>query len=70
MVFAQIAAAASSEDVPNWDVIKEQQASVDLPYLYIIIIEDLEPGDAMHLSAESYIEVGRRLAQVYLLIIK
>ena len=45
-VFAQLAIHASEESIPNWDVIKEQQASVDLPNVAMIKTDDLELGDA------------------------
>ena len=50
----------------NWEVIKEQQASVDLPNVRMIKTDDLELGDAVHLTVESYLEVGRRFAEAYL----
>ena len=70
VVFAQIATTATDEEALNWDLIKEQQASVDLPYVRMITTEDLELGDAVHLTAESYLEVGRRFAEAYLEIIQ
>ena len=70
VVFAQIATTATDEEALNWDLIKKQQASVDLPYVRMITTDDLELGDAVHLTAESYLEVGRRFAETYLDIIQ
>ena len=69
VVFAQIATTATNEEALNWNLIKEQQAAVDLPYVRMITTDDLELGDAVHLTAESYLEVGRRFAEAYLEII-
>jgi hypothetical protein len=70
VVFAQLATNRDPRSFINWKVIKEQQVSVDLPNVRMIKTDDLKLGDAVHLSVEGYLEVGRRFAEAYLEIIK
>jgi len=70
VVFAQLATHQDAKHFINWEVIKEEQESVHLPNVSMIKTDDLVLGDAVHLSMESYLEVGRRFAEGYLDIIK
>jgi hypothetical protein len=70
VVFAQLAANSDPKYFINWEVIKEQQASVNLPYCRMIKTEDLTVVDGVHLSIEGYQETGKRFADDYLQIIR
>jgi hypothetical protein len=70
VVFAQIGTNEDPRSLIHWEVIKKQQASVNLPNVRMIKTDDLELGDAVHLTVEGYIEVGRRFAEAFLQIIK
>lgn len=65
VVFAQIGSTWSSEGFPNWDVVKEQQASTRLPMSAMIITDDLQLLDGLHFTTDSYRTIGRRFAEAY-----
>ena len=65
VVFAQIGSNNSPEAFPNWDRVKEQQSSIQLPMTAMITTDDLPLLDGVHFTAESYRIIGRRFAQAY-----
>jgi len=65
VVFAQIGSVWSSDGFPNWEVVKEQQASTRLPASAMIITEDLPLLDGLHFTTDSYRTIGRRFAEAY-----
>lgn len=62
IVFAQIGPHTSPERYVNWDVVRQQQASVDLPYVAMITTGDLSLRDRVHYDTPSYDVVGTRFA--------
>ncbi|MEO8356050.1 MAG: sialate O-acetylesterase [Chloroflexota bacterium] len=65
VVFAQLGANASTGDFPNWNVVKQQQLSVQLPMTAMIITDDLPVLDGLHFTVESYRIIGQRFADAY-----
>ena len=66
LVFAQIGTTtASTQIVPNWDTVKGQQRSVELPHTSMITTDDLPLQDEVHFTTASYLEIGRRFADAY-----
>jgi Carbohydrate esterase, sialic acid-specific acetylesterase len=65
VVFAQLGPEPLSKDFPNWDVVKEQQSSIDLPMTAMITTDDLPLLDGLHFTADSYRTIGRRFANAY-----
>ncbi len=66
VVFAQIGTTTfSSQAVPNWDTVKQQQRSVVLPHTSMITTDDLPLQDEAHFTTASYREIGRRFADAY-----
>lgn len=64
VVFAQLGSTISS-DFPNWELVKDQQSSVQLPLTAMIITDDLPLLDGLHFTAESYRIIGKRFADTY-----
>jgi hypothetical protein len=52
-------------DLPNWNLIKEQQDSVALPMTTMIITDDLPLMDGVHFTTDSYRIIGKRFAEAY-----
>jgi hypothetical protein len=65
VVFAQLGPKTVPEAVPNWDVIKAQQASLQLSTTTMIITDDLPLMDKLHFTTESYRVIGTRFADAY-----
>ena len=65
VVFAQIGSIESSELVPNWSLVQEQQSSVTLPMTAMIVTEDLPLFDGLHFTTDSYRIIGERFADAY-----
>lgn len=65
VVFAQIGSTWSPETYPNWDLIMQQQASIQLPNSAMITTSDLPLQDGIHFSMNSYRIIGRRFAKAY-----
>jgi hypothetical protein len=65
VVFAQIGSIWSPEGFPNWDVVKEQQASTRLPMSAMITTDDLVLMDGLHFTTDSYRIIGNRFAEAY-----
>ena len=66
VVFAQIGSNSNPDYFVNWEVVQEQQKSVQLPYSRMITTSDLEITDLVHFTTESYQAIGRRFAKAYL----
>jgi hypothetical protein len=65
VVFAQLGETLSPEAFPNWDLVKEQQASMQLPMTTMITTHDLPLLDGLHFTADSYGIIGRRFSDAY-----
>ena len=65
VIFAQIGSNTAPEAFINWNVIKEQQQSIQLPMTKMITTDDLALLDGLHFTAESYQIIGRRFAEAY-----
>lgn len=65
VVFAQLGSNAATGDFPNWNVVKQQQLSVQLPMTAMITTDDLPLLDGLHFTVESYRIIGQRFAEAY-----
>ena len=65
IVFAQIATTTRADLLPNWEQVKVQQETVDIPLVTMIKTDDLALQDYVHFTSESYEIVGRRFAHAY-----
>lgn len=65
VVFAQLGSNPLSEDFPNWEVVKEQQQSIQLPMTAMILTDDLPYHDGLHFTTDSYRTIGKRFADAY-----
>jgi hypothetical protein len=65
VVFAQLGPKTPPEAFANWDVVKEQQRSVQLPVTAMILTDDLPLMDGLHFTTESYRTIGKRFADAY-----
>ena len=66
VVFAQIGINTRPNRYPNWDIVQEQQSSVQLPFCKMITTDDLALNDTVHFTTESYQIIGERFAEAYL----
>lgn len=65
VVFAQIGPDPNSEEFPNWNLVKEQQAELTLPGTAMIVTDDLLLIDGLHFTTDSYRVIGERFAEAY-----
>ena len=65
IVFAQIGSTWAPEAYPNWNLVMEQQASLQLPGSAMITTADLPLHDGIHYTTDSYRIIGRRFAEAY-----
>ena len=65
VVFAQLGQDPLSQDFPNWKIVQEQQASIDLPLTAMISTDDLPLLDGLHFTTDSYRTIGNRFAEAY-----
>jgi hypothetical protein len=65
VVFAELGSRPALQAFINWEVIRQQQQSVELPMLARIKTEDLPYHDGLHFTVESYRTIGRRFADAY-----
>ncbi|NEO91708.1 MAG: sialate O-acetylesterase [Moorea sp. SIO3G5] len=65
VVFAQIGTTTDPEKLPNWETVKAQQETVQLPATGMITTDDLVLQDHVHLTTESYLIVGKRFAKEF-----
>jgi hypothetical protein len=65
VVYAQLGGNSAPEAFSNWDLVKQQQASVRLPLAAMIKTGDLPLLDGLHFTTESYRTIGHRFANAY-----
>jgi hypothetical protein len=65
VIFAQIGSNTSTEAFSNWEVVRNQQASIQLPMTAMITTDDLPQMDGLHFTADSYWIIGSRFAEAY-----
>jgi hypothetical protein len=65
VVFAQIGPYNAPQNVPEWEIVQAQQASIQLPGVAMIKTADLNLQDDVHFTAESYEIIGARFAEAY-----
>jgi len=65
VVLAQLGSDPVSEDFPNWNIVKKQQSSLELPMTAMITTDDLPLMDGLHFTADSYQIIGKRFADAY-----
>jgi hypothetical protein len=65
VVFAQIGSTWAPDAYPNWDLIMQQQASLELHRSAMITTSDLPLQDGIHFTVDSYRVIGRRFAEAY-----
>jgi hypothetical protein len=63
VVFAQIS--ANEPQLPYWEVVQSQQASVTLPACKMITTKDLPLEDGLHFTPDSYRVIGQRFAAAW-----
>ncbi|MBN1995585.1 MAG: sialate O-acetylesterase [Anaerolineae bacterium] len=66
VIFAQIGNHAAPDIFVNWELVKEQQTLVQMPYCEMITTDDLALKDMIHFTPESYQIIGSRFAEAYL----
>jgi len=64
VVFAELGKNPNLAAFNRWELVKAQQRSVSLPAVGMIHTDDLELGDALHFTTESYRIIGQRFASV------
>jgi hypothetical protein len=65
VVFAQLGSTWSPQSYPNWDSIKQQQASLEIPGSAMITTADLPLLDGIHFTTDSYRIIGMRFSEAY-----
>ena len=65
VVFAQLGSNTAPEAFINWEVVKQQQLSVQLPMTTMIVTDDLPLLDGLHFTTHSYQIIGERFAEAY-----
>lgn len=65
VVFAQLGSTTSHEAFTNWEVVREEQFSVNIPMTTMITTVDLPTMDGLHFTRESYRVIGERFARAY-----
>jgi hypothetical protein len=65
VVFAELGSRPALQAFINWEIIRQQQQSVELPMLAMIKTEDLPYHDGLHFTVESYRTIGKRFAEAY-----
>ena len=65
VIFAQLGSTGVSNGFPNWDVVKEQQATVQVTLTAMIETDDLPLLDGIHFTVDSYRLIGMRFANAY-----
>jgi hypothetical protein len=65
VIFAQLGSNTAPEAFLNWEIVKEQQSSVQLPMTAMITTDDLPLLDGLHFTTDSYRVIGRRFADAY-----
>jgi len=70
VVFAQIGTHTAPDIFVNWEIVKEQQSSVQMPFCVMITTDDLALRDVVHFTSESYQAIGKRFAEAYVNLIQ
>jgi hypothetical protein len=70
VVFAQIGTHTAPDIFVNWEIVKEQQSSVQMPFCVMITTDDLALRDVVHFTSESYQTIGKRFAKAYVNLIQ
>lgn len=65
VVYAQLGGNSEPEAFSNWELVKQQQASVQLPQSAMITTDDLALLDGLHFTTDSYRTIGKRFAEAY-----
>lgn len=65
VVFAQLGAPPLTP-MPNWQLVRDQQAAAAGPALRMVITDDLETSDGVHFTTTSQVALGQRLAAAWL----
>jgi hypothetical protein len=65
VIFAQLGSHGMPQAIPAWELVKAQQAAVEIPRVAMIKTDDLSLQDELHFSAESYTIIGARFAEAY-----
>jgi hypothetical protein len=65
VIFAQIGRNTAPEAFTNWEVVKDQQLSVQMPVTAMITTDDLPLMDGLHFTTEGYQIIGERFASAY-----
>lgn len=60
-VYAQLGSPEDLEGLPNWELVQQQQANIQIPNGAMIETSDL-PMDGIHFTTESYEVIGQRYA--------
>lgn len=66
VVFAQIGTHTAPYLFINWEIVKDQQRLVEIPFSAMITTDDLALQDDVHFTPESYQTIGQRFAEAYL----
>lgn len=62
LVYAQLGQPANLEELPYWEAVQQQQASLQIPNAAMITTKDL-PTKGVHFTAEGYKTIGERFAR-------
>lgn len=61
LVYAQLGQPTNLEELPYWNDVKQQQASLQIPNAAMVTTEDL-PMEGVHFTTQSYQTIGERFA--------
>lgn len=61
VVFMQLSGPPGPQQT-HWDLVKAEQAAINIPGVSMVITEDLPIDAGLHFDTSGYIELGRRLA--------
>ncbi len=65
VIFAQLA--SNTKNYKFWDLVKQQQAMINLPNSYMVKTDSLSLNvDGIHLNSESLHQLGAEMAMIYL----
>ena len=65
VVFAQIGTTTFKTKLSNWETVKAQQETVQLPATSMITTDDLALHDKVHFTTESYLIIGKRFGKAF-----
>ena len=61
LVYAQLGQPADLEELPYWETVQQQQASLQIPNAAMVTTKDL-PMEGVHFTAQGYKTIGERFA--------